>query len=230
MNVDDLFFNTSDYDPINYKNFIGSGSFGNVYLIEKKGEKFAIKILKDEIEFDGNHQKNFIRESLILHKLNHPLILKLKGINLKSYKDKPSIITEYLPNGSLRDYIYGKNKRAGQVLTPTEKYIILLGIADAMRYIHEQGFLHRDLKADNILIDENTYPRIADLGLAKCFNESLIMTINTGTPLYIAPELDDEHYRPEVDVFSYGILLFEIVTGQTPYSELFSKKKKFIVL
>ena len=107
---------------------------------------------------------------------------------------------------------------------------MLLGIADAMRYIHEQGFIHRDLKSDNILIDAKLYPRIADLGLAKCFNESLTMTTCLGTPLYMAPELQNDnmdHYGPEVDVFSFGILMFEIVTGKMAYSELFTKKRSF---
>lgn len=228
MDVDDLFFNTSKYHKTNTP--IGRGSFGNVYIVEKKGKKYAIKILKDSVEFDGNSQKNFIRESLILHKLKHPLVIKLKGINLKSYDDLPAIITEYVPNGSLGDYINGKKGKEIGTLTATQKYIIILGIADAMRYIHEQGFIHRDLKADNVLLDDKLYPRIADLGLAKCFDDSLTMTASLGTPLYMAPELQNEemnHYGPEVDVFSFAILMFEIVTGKMAYSELFTKRKSF---
>lgn len=228
MDVDNLFFNTSDYQKTN--TLIGRGSFGNVYIIKKKGKQYAIKILKDNVDFNGTNQKNFIRESLILHRLKHPLVIKLKGINLKSYGDLPSIITEYVPNGSLGDYIEGKKKNECKFLTTTQKYIMLLGIADAMRYIHEQGFIHRDLKADNVLIDENFYPRIADLGLAKCFDESLTMTTSLGTPLYMAPELQNDdinHYGPEVDVFSFAILMFEIVTGKMAYSELFTKKRSF---
>ena len=111
----------------------------------------------------------------------------------------------------------------------------LLGIVDAMRYLHKHGILHRDLKPQNILIDSNYYPRICDFGLSRCFSESLTksmqlsMTGKIGTPLYMAPELIDDnddddkedvgHYSSSIDVYAFAILAYEIVTGIEPFSK-----------
>ena len=112
--------------------------------------------------------------------------------------------------------------------TPTKKYICLLGITDAMRYLHLQGIIHRDLKPENILVDENYYPHICDFGLSKCFSNSLTnsmkmsMTGKVGTPLYMAPEIlndDDDHYGPAVDVYAFAIISYETVTQIEPFSQ-----------
>ncbi|KAK8838287.1 hypothetical protein M9Y10_035710 [Tritrichomonas musculus] len=102
--------------------------------------------------------------------------------------------------------------------SPTKKYIYLLGISDAMRFLHKSGILHRDLKPQNILVD---------FGLSKCFANSLTnsmqfsMTGQIGTPLYMAPEMfeDEEHFGPAVDVYAFALLAYEIVTGKEPFSE-----------
>lgn len=98
---------------------------------------------------------------------------------------------------------------------------MLLGIADAMRYLHEHGVIHRNLKPENILIDTKNYPQVSNYGLSKCISSSLTKTSNC-TPLYMAPELlrGEDVYIPEVDVYSFSILAYEIITCQTPYSEL----------
>lgn len=116
---------------------------------------------------------------------------------------------------------------------PTKKYISLLGISNAMRYLHKKGILHRDLKPENILIDDNYYPHVCDFGLSKCFPESLTKTMQLtltgeiGSPMYMAPELfvDDEddndlQYGAAIDVYAFGILADEIVEGKEPFSEL----------
>ena len=175
----------------------------------------------------------FLRESLILHKLNHPSIVKFYGINLHSFDNpmtlSPTILTEYCVNGSLKVLLdKERNNIPDSNWSPTKKYICLLGISDAMRYLHRGGIVHRDLKPENILIDNNYHPKVCDFGLSKCFSESLqnsmrlSMTGQVGTPLYMAPELyesDDDNYGPGVDVYAFSILAYEIVTGQEPFSE-----------
>ena len=112
--------------------------------------------------------------------------------------------------------------------TPTKKYICLLGICSALKYLHSKGILHRDLKPENILIDEEYFPKVCDFGLSRCFPESLSKSLNVsatgkiGTPLYMAPELmrNGEKYGPGVDVYAFAILAYEIVTGKTPFYEL----------
>lgn len=176
---------------------------------------------------------HLMRESMILHKLNHPSILKLYGINLQSFHDKnklePTIITEYLSKGSLRNIlIQERNSKCDKKWTITQKYIALLAIADAMRYLHSKGIIHRDLKPENILMDENLNPKICDFGLSRCFPQILTktmelqMTKQIGTPLYMAPELhnDEEVYGTGVDVYAFALIAYEIITGIQPFSEL----------
>lgn len=97
-----------------------------------------------------------------------------------------------------------------------------------MRYLYEQGILHRDLKPQNILMDSNFYPRICDFGFSRCFSEALTqsiqlsMTGQIGAPLYMAPELydeDEKHFGPGIDVYAFAIIAYEIMTGKEPFTE-----------
>lgn len=233
MEAEEAFFNTSDY-KLGKK--IGEGTFGTVYIaknVESK-KKYAAKLVNIEQNvFDGREQMLFLRESLILHKLDHPSIVKFIGINFKSFSDdeklQPTIITEYLRQESLRDILNKERENESErEWSLTKKYINLLGISDAMRYLHEEGIVHRDLKPENILVDSNFYPRVCDFGLSKCFPESLtksmemIMSGDFGTPLYSPPEIlrGEEIYDQTVDVYAFGMIAYEIVTGEQPFSEL----------
>lgn len=242
MNFDGVFFNTSDFELTDKS--LGKGAFGKVYIVKnnKDDKEYAAKIIEVEDFFNGREQMLFLRESLILYNLHHPSIVHFIGINFQSFLDprqmSPTIITEFLPNGSLKEILDKEKKSiADPGWNPTKKYISLIGISNAMRYLHKHGILHRDLKPENILIDENYYPRVCDFGLSKCFPESLsksmelTMTKNVGTPIYMAPEIlqDEEENSTEkseihsgisVDVYAFGILAYEIMTGKEPYSEL----------
>lgn len=181
---------------------LGKGSFGTVYIAinHDDGQEYAAKVIDISDGFNGKQQMKFLQESSTLHKLDHPSIVKFKGINLQSFKDptilQPTIITELLPKGSLRaNLIKEKGSIADEKWSATKKYIILLGISDAMRYLHKHSIIHRDLKPENIMMDENLNPKIADLGLSICLN-SLSNSMNLksqkglkGTPLYMAPEV-----------------------------------------
>lgn len=111
------------------------------------------------------------------------------------------------------------------------KYICLIGISNAMKYLHQQGIIHRDLKSDNVLMDEYFYPKICDFGLSRIFPESLSSSITSciGTPIYMAPELFDEevHYTKKIDVFAFAILAYEIISEKVPYHELPKKITPF---
>lgn len=232
MNFDDIFFEISDYKLTNH--LLGEGTYGKVYIVKnnKENKDYAVKILRiiPEIGFTSENQKIFLRESTILQKLDHKSIVKFIGINFQSFSDplrlEPSIITGYLPNGSLKEVLdKEKQSLAAHDWTSTKKFICLLGIVDAMRYLHEQNIVHRDLKPQNILMDENYYPRICDFGLSRCFPDSIktILTGEIGSPAYMAPEIFDEkhiHYGKEIDVYAFAILAYEIVSGKEPYYEI----------
>lgn len=233
MEFEGAFYNTVDFNLTNKK--LGEGGFGRVYVIQsvKDNRNYAVKIINTDQGFDGTQQMQLMRESMILHQLHHPCIVRFYGINFQSLitpgKLEPSIITEYLPNGSLKSLLdKEKNSLADDNWTPTKRYISLIGIASAMRYLHANNIIHRDLKPQNILIDSDYYPRVCDFGLSRCLPDSLTkstevsMTKEVGTPLYMAPELlqGDSHYDPSVDVYAFAILAYEIVTGKNPYHEL----------
>ncbi|KAK8849325.1 hypothetical protein M9Y10_018697 [Tritrichomonas musculus] len=242
MNYQGAFFNTNDYELT--KECLGHGAFGTVYVAKSKKDdtNYAIKIIKTEGGFNGDQQMQLMRESMILRELHHPSIVQFIGINFQSFNDpnklEPSIITEYLPNGSLKD-ILDKEKRSLAVSdwTPTKKYISLLGIANAMKYLHQKKIIHRDLKPQNILMDCNFYPRVCDFGLSRCLPDSYsksmdnAMTSDIGTPLYMSPELlrGEAEYDSSVDVYAFGILAYEIVTGKEPYYELGPKVSRFVL-
>ncbi|KAK8845896.1 hypothetical protein M9Y10_020824 [Tritrichomonas musculus] len=233
MDFEDAFFDSKDYELLDKT--LGEGSFGTVYIAEniKDHQLYAAKVINTNTGFDGREQMVFLRESLLLHKLDHPSIVKFKGINLKSFDDEmklqPTIITEYLAHGSLKENLdKEKISLADSNWNATKKYVTLLGITDGMRYLHRRGIVHRDLKPENILMDSNFYPRICDFGLSRCFSESLrnsmqlTMSGQIGTPLYMAPEIlrGEEKYGSAVDVYAFGIIAYEIVTGKVPYYEL----------
>ena len=231
MDYKGVFFNLKDFTLTNTK--LGEGAFGSVYIIEKNSDhtKYAAKIIKSE-SCDGDEQTQIMRESMILSILDHPSILKFLGINFRSLKDhdkyQPTIITEYMLHGSLKR-ILDKEKKSisDENWSPSKKYICLLGISEAMRYLHAHGILHRDLKPENILIDEDYHPKIGDFGLSKCFPGSLSnsmklsMTGQVGTALYMPPEMiEGGECGPSVDVYAFAILAYEILTGKEPYYEL----------
>ena len=229
MKIEDAFFNTSDYTLTAEK--LGQGSFGTVFVAENiyDKKKYAAKIINVDENFDGHEQMLFLRESLILHKLDHPSIVKFKGVNFKSFKGtelQPAIITEILSNGSLGKILETeKRSLAPRDWNDTKKYITLIGIANAMQYLHSQGIIHRDLKPENILTDENYYPKVCDFGLSKCFPESfsssmkLTISGQFGTPLYMAPELfrDENIYDSSIDVYAFSMIAYEIVSGEKPF-------------
>ena len=175
MDLKGAFFNINDYEL--QPNSIGKGAFGTVYIAEsvKDGKEYAVKVIdvnNIEDDFDGQMQMQFLQESLILNKLDHPAIIKFIGINFKSFSNaqifEPTIITEYLSYGSLKyNMDKERNVLSDHNWTPTKKYINLLGISDAMQYLHEQGIAHRDLKPENILLDSEFYPLVCDFGLTK---------------------------------------------------------------
>ena len=230
FDIDDIFINMDDFET--EKSLIGKGQFGEVYKIVSKKDKkeYAIKYINiDPHNATKDIQKSFMRELFILYHLKHPAIVQFKGGNLNSYDNPtvfhPSIVTEYLPNGSLNNFINNTK------LNSTQKLIILLGISSAMKYVHKENVIHRDLKPDNILLDKNLYPRICDFGLSRFFDTSskqtkiLEMSFMIGTPLYFSPEkMKDGHvYGPSSDVYAFSLIAYFVVTGLSPFYE-----KKFV--
>ena len=229
MDFEGIFFDIEDYELTSTK--LGSGTFGTVYLTKclNNDQVYAIKLINlDNVkDFTGKYQMQFMRESLILRKLQHPAIVGFIGINFQSFNDpqifQPTIITEYVPKGSLKSVLnLEKASLSKRGWNATKRYISLLGISSAMRYMHKHGLIHRDLKPENVLIDEDLYPRVCDFGLSRSSpkKDDIKMTAGVGTPLYFAPEIQDNNYGPAVDVYAFALIAYEIMVGKEPFSEL----------
>lgn len=215
---------------------IGSGAFGKVYKVKSKQNNkiYAAKISLYAINEDTQEIfQDISREVNIISKLNHPSILKFisySPINFKQ-KQKPVIITEYASNGTLTQLI--ENDRANpnnRILNDTLKLKIIYGIASAMSYLHSHDVVHRDLKPDNILLDEYFHPKVGDFGLSKSFSRSiqksfLHSTANgsiKGTPTFMAPEIWlNSKYSKSSDVYAFSIIVYEIMTCEKPYPETY---------
>lgn len=214
---------------------IGAGGFSKVFLVKKitTNELFAAKVLNtpiDENEANNSSILFIYREVKLFSSLNHPSILGFIGYSPTDFHQLPypTLITQYAPNGSLRDII--KLQISG--LSPngwddTRKLINIYGIAAGLLYLHTNNIIHRDIKPENILMDDYLFPKIADFGLSK-ITDTINQTINVqsqngykGTPLYMSPEiLEDEIYSFAGDVYAYSIVVYEILTGITPFSNL----------
>ena len=218
------------YDIIDKK---GSGATSVVFLVKDSTTKkiYAAKVLKkqskifnDEIEIlnalknTENEENGENQESrYILNLINNGTgNVVRKG---KVFKEKQYIILEYASKGRLYDYI----RQFNQGLKKEYAKVIFVKILRGVHYCHEKGICHRDLKLDNILLDENFNPKIADFGFATYGKGKL--NDPKGTPGYIAPELYEKKKYDgyKADIFSLGVILFNLYTGKSPFNEFFKK-------
>ena len=170
------------------------------------------------------------KEIKIMEALNHPSIIRFYGCSKTDFKNypRPTIITEYAPNGTLKNIIeYEQSSISHKYWDDTKKLICIYGIASGMSYLHHNNIIHRDLKTENILMDEYLLPKISDFGLSKV-NSTEISSLNVDsisglkrTPKYMAPELFNEgKYSESTDVYAFSIVVYEIVTANEAFQNL----------
>ncbi|XP_047077873.1 cysteine-rich receptor-like protein kinase 44 [Lolium rigidum] len=195
------------------RNKLGEGGFGAVYKgILQDGQEIAVKKL---VGTAGHGLHQLQNEVLLLAELQHKNLVRLQGYY--SNRDHTLLVYEFIKNGSLDNFL--SDTREGHTLVWEQQYNIILGIAKGILYLHEDSsmrIIHRDLKPNNILMDEDMEPKIADFGLARLLGEGHTHTKTSGaagTPGYMAPEyVYHQRVSPKIDVFSYGVLLLQIVT------------------
>ncbi|KAJ9566435.1 hypothetical protein OSB04_002401 [Centaurea solstitialis] len=197
------------------KNKIGRGGFGLVYKgILPKGQEVAVKRLS---EMSGQGVEEFVNEAVLVAKLQHRNLVRLLGFCHEA-KEK-ILIYEYVPNKSLDYFLFDPVKHGH--LDWTTRWKIIGGITRGMLYLHEDSrlrIIHRDLKASNILLDQDMNAKVSDFGLARIFGVDQTLG-NTkkiaGTLGYMAPEYAMHgHFSVKSDVFSFGVLVLEVVTGR----------------
>ncbi|CAM0879136.1 unnamed protein product [Alopecurus aequalis] len=203
-------------------NLLGRGGFGPVYKgVLEGGQEIAVKRLSLE---SRQGAREFLNEVRLLLKVQHRNLVSLLGCCAASSVDgaragHKMLVYPYFPNGSLDHFLFDREKRA-QLDWP-KRYQIILGLARGLLYLHEESpvkIIHRDIKASNVLLDDKLNPKISDFGMARLFLEDATH-VNTfrisGTYGYMAPEYAMNGYlSTKTDVFSFGMLVLEIVSGR----------------
>ncbi|KAK9890858.1 hypothetical protein WA026_012203 [Henosepilachna vigintioctopunctata] len=193
---------------------LGQGTFGKVQLgINKEtGQEVAIKtIKKSKIESEADLVR-IRREIQIMSSVQHPNIIHIYEVF--ENREKMVLVMEYAAGGELYDYLSER-----KVLTEDEARRIFRQIATACYYCHKHKICHRDLKLENILLDENNNAKIADFGLSNVFDDQRLLNTFCGSPLYASPEIvkGTPYHGPEVDCWSLGVLLYTLVYGAMPF-------------
>ncbi|XP_076904193.1 serine/threonine-protein kinase STY46-like [Bidens hawaiensis] len=203
-----------DVKLLKFEYRIGGGSYSDLYKGTFCTQDVAIKALKDEYLCE-NVQREFAQEVYIMRKIRHKNIVQFIGACTKP--PNLCIVTEFMAGGSLYDFLH--NQR-GHVDAPTI-IKIAIHIAKGMSYLHENNIIHRDLKSANLLMDENGIVKVSDFGVARVQNKSGVMTAETGTYRWMAPEvIEHRPYSHKADVFSFGIVVWELLTKKLPYANL----------
>ncbi|KAJ9174033.1 hypothetical protein P3X46_017106 [Hevea brasiliensis] len=196
-------------------NQLGHGGFGPVYRgLIPNGQEVAVKKLSLN---SRQGLREFTNEVKLLLKLQHKNLVILLGCCIEG--PEKMLVYEYLPNKSLDYFLFDKQKSSS--LDWTTRFRIVTGVARGLLYLHEEAperIIHRDIKASNILLDEHLNPKISDFGLARLFpgEDTHLNTFRiSGTHGYMAPEYALHGYLSvKSDVFSYGVLVLEIVSGR----------------
>ncbi|XP_042985332.1 receptor-like serine/threonine-protein kinase SD1-6 isoform X1 [Carya illinoinensis] len=202
-------------DNFSTANKLGEGGFGPVYKGKLlKGQEIAVKMLSKR---SGQGLEEFRNETTLIAKLQHRNLVKLLGCCIEG--DEKILIYEYMPNKSLDFHLFDPTKK--QMLDWGTRIHIIEGIAQGLLYLHQYSrlrIIHRDMKPSNILLDSEMNPKISDFGLARIVGDNEIQA-NTnrivGTLGYMSPEYAMKGlYSVKSDVFSFGVLLLEIVSGK----------------
>jgi serine/threonine protein kinase/Tfp pilus assembly protein PilF len=193
---------------------LGEGGMGEVYLAEdtELNRKVALKFLSEEYGMDSEVLARFKREAQMAASLNHPNIITVYEVG--DYEERPYIAMAYIEGPALSDLVAGKE-------ISTDNALEIAGqIGDGLASAHVAGVVHRDIKPDNVMIEHSGRVKILDFGLAKVGGASRVTgAVSTfGTIYYMSPEqVRGEEVDARSDIFSYGVLLYELLTGQLPF-------------
>ncbi|WCJ24769.1 Protein kinase superfamily protein [Euphorbia peplus] len=207
------------WDELHIKERVGAGSFGTVHRAEWHGSDVAVKVLTVQ-DFHDDQLKEFLREVAIMKRVRHPNVVLFMGAVTK--RPHLSIVTEYLPRGSLYRLIH--RPAAGEIMDHRRRLRMALDVAKGVNYLHclKPPIVHWDLKSPNLLVDKNWTVKVCDFGLSRFKANTFISSKSVaGTPEWMAPEfLRGEPSNEKSDVYSFGVILWELATMQQPWNGL----------
>jgi serine/threonine protein kinase len=217
--------------PYTLRNLLGRGGMGAVYKADHKelDRTVAIKILPSKLSKDPEFTERFRREAKVLAQLSHPNIVQI--FDLGTQGEILYLAMEYVDGVNIRDVLQT------QELKPEQALHIVPRLCEALEYAHSKGVVHRDIKPDNILLDKEGNPKVADFGLAKIVRGdtppgTLTRTgLAMGTPDYMAPEQREETKNVDhrADIYSMGVVLYEMLTGKLPIGDFELPSRKVTV-
>ena len=195
---------------------LGRGGMGGVFLAydPRLGREVAIKVIAGFVLDKNQSRERFNREAQVMAGLNHAAIVPIHDFGEQD--GQPYLVMRLMRGGSLTDLLRKKGR-----FTLVEATELLERLAPALDMAHARGFVHRDLKPDNILLDQFAYPAITDFGLVKLLSASMSTKSGRimGTPHYMSPEQarGDRDIDHRTDIYALGVILFQLLTGKWPY-------------
>ncbi|KAI5079949.1 hypothetical protein GOP47_0005428 [Adiantum capillus-veneris] len=207
------------WEDLSVKERIGAGSFGTVHRADWHGSDVAVKVFIEQ-DFLEERLDEFMREVAIMKRTRHPNVVLFMGVVTK--RPNFSIVTEYLPRGSLFRLLHRPGMR--ELLDERRRVRMALDVARGMNYLHRLNppIVHRDLKSPNLLVDKTWTVKVCDFGLSRLKMKTFLSSRSAaGTAEWMAPEvLRDEPSNEKSDVYSFGVILWELFTLQQPWSGL----------
>ncbi|MDX2042917.1 MAG: bifunctional serine/threonine-protein kinase/formylglycine-generating enzyme family protein [Acidobacteriota bacterium] len=199
--------------PYKLINRLGKGSFGEVWLAQPENEKalpVAVKLPNDpDLDFDA-----LLQETAVWARAGqHPNVVEF--IAARVFDHQAVIVSEYVPDGSLEQWLKRNGGRAPSIESAIE---MARGILDGLEHLHSKNIIHRDIKPANILM-HGTTPRLADFGHSRVLASTMHSSIVAGTPAYMAPEAFDAVRDKQTDLWSVGVLLYQLLSGRLPFPQ-----------
>lgn len=202
---------------------IGRGGFGEVWLAERKSKfvttKVAVKLpLDEQVDYEAIQLEAQLWEQAT----GHPNILAI--IDAHEYDGQVVIVSEYAPDGSLSDKLKGLGK-----FPVKEAVEIIIGVLNGLEYLHSKRIIHRDIKPQNILLQGNT-PKLADFGISRIMQTTEISSTIIGTDAYMSPESFEGSRTFQTDIWSVGVVLYQLLNGRLPFPQQNPAERMFSIL
>ena len=218
--TDEIFQTGENFRGYVIEKLLGKGGLGAVYLArhELMDQQFAIKILYPNVAREKpEYVRRFVREARIAAKISHPNLVSVHNVGYDNIKDVYFLVMDYVDGSDLRTAI-----AMGGAMDPREALRIVSSVAKALAAGEPYGIVHRDIKPENIMLTQDGHVKLVDLGVAKASGTDSLKTMAKtvfGTPNYISPEQaqDSSQVDSRADVYSLGIVLFEMLAGRRPY-------------